>query len=67
MNDASNATATNVGPRRAALWLVLAQPVIRARLQFLPSVACAGMHRKALARGAEHSIAGALNLRAANP
>lgn len=51
----------------AALWLVLAQPVIRARLQFLPSVACAGMHRKALARGAEHSIAGALNLRAANP
>lgn len=46
----------------AALWLVLTQPVIHARLHFLPAVTCSGKHRKVLAREAERSIARALNL-----
>ena len=46
----------------AALWLVLMQPGIHARLQFLPAIHCGGTHRKALARATEFSIASALGL-----
>lgn len=47
-----------------ALLLVLTQPVIHARLQFLPPIACAGKHRRELAREAEQQVAGALGLAA---
>lgn len=46
----------------AALWLVLMQPGIHARLQFLPAIECDGLHRKTLARATEARIAGALGL-----
>jgi 1-acyl-sn-glycerol-3-phosphate acyltransferase len=47
----------------ATLWLVLKQPGIDARLQFLPAVSCGGRHRKALARETELRIASALGLK----
>jgi 1-acyl-sn-glycerol-3-phosphate acyltransferase len=47
-----------------ALLLVLTQPVIHARLQFLPPIACSGLHRRDLAREAEQQVAGALGLAA---
>lgn len=46
----------------AALWLVLKQPGIHARLQFLPVIHCGGIHRKTLARATGFSIATALGL-----
>ncbi len=48
----------------ATLWLVLKQPRIHARLQFLPALSCGGRHRKTLARETESCIAGALGLQA---
>lgn len=47
-----------------ALLLVLTQPVVHARLQFLPPIAGAGKHRRVLAREAEEQVAGALGLAA---
>ena len=48
----------------SALLQVLTQPVIHARLQFLPPIACSGLHRRDLAREAEQQVAGALGLAA---
>ena len=49
-----------------AMWLVLRQPAIRARLQFLPPLTSGGRHRRDLARSAAQGVAGALALRAAH-
>jgi 1-acyl-sn-glycerol-3-phosphate acyltransferase len=45
-----------------SLLLMLTQPVIYARLQFLPPLASAGMHRRELAHEASRLIAGALGV-----
>jgi 1-acyl-sn-glycerol-3-phosphate acyltransferase len=44
-----------------ALWLVLTQPVIHARLHFLPALACDNRHRRDLARITEKQVAVALS------
>ncbi len=45
-----------------SLLLMLTQPVICARLQFLPPLACAGRHRRELAYAAAQLISGALGV-----
>jgi 1-acyl-sn-glycerol-3-phosphate acyltransferase len=45
-----------------SLRLMLTQPVINAHLEFLPPIACDGVHRRELAREIERLIAGALNV-----
>ncbi len=45
-----------------SLLLVVTQPVIRVRLQFLAPLACAGRHRRELAHEAARLIAGALGV-----